>query len=610
MLIKICELCGDEFETKFKQSKFCKKTHYKKCENCGKEYRVKNNSRPSVSCSTSCASALSHTEESRQARKENNLKKYGVEYSFQREDVKKKIAKNPEHLKTRIGGEVFQKNLKEKYGVDNWGQTEEHKKRMSENPLMHDPKVKEKVRQTNVERYGKPRYSQTSEGKQKIRETMLKRYGVGHSMQNPEILAKAQATNLQRYGYKSTLSSPEVRKKTHATNLKKYGVKEVLQSPTIRERIAQTNVEKYGHENPFGSPIIQERIRETLLDTYGVINPGQHPDIRARARATIEERINSGEITMPTRVSKINRAFASMLEQETGLPIIFEKVVGKFAHDIHLEGTNILVDIHPTVSHNLNVPFVCLVNACDQPCDRHSTITPDYHFQRARNALSNDFRLIQIYDWENPIDMVDLIARKVNPHVEKISARKLTLSSIDTQDASEFFNNFHIQGSVRGAKYCHQLSLDGSPVAVASFSPERYGRNVEWEFLRYAVRPGFIVQGGAERLFKSFVKEVNPSSVASYVDFNHTTNQRTFLSNVGFREVRPTGAGMMWHNPLSDKTVSPVSLVRHGADRLLGTNYGSREESGLDNEAIMMLEGFMQVPTAGNRVFEWRKEEN
>ena len=75
------------------------------------------------------------------------------------------------------------------------------------------------------------------------------------------------------------------------------------------------------------------------------------------------------------------------------------------------------------------------------------------------------------------------------------------------------------------------------------------------------------------------------------------------LNHCGSQELKPTGPALVWSK--GDESVPETSLLRLGADRLLGTSYGSREESGLDNHGIMLTEGWLPVWTAGNRVFTW-----
>ena len=106
-----------------------------------------------------------------------------------------------------------------------------------------------------------------------------------------------------------------------------------------------------------------------------------------------------------------------------------------------------------------------------------------------------------------------------------------------------------------------------------------------------------------ERLFKEFLNDANPLSVISYVNFDHTTKV-TFLNSLGFEESKHTGPSLVYCN-VDGRKYSNTSLLSVGADILLETNYGSAKESGLDNHAIMLLEGFLPVYTSGNRVFIW-----
>lgn len=93
--------------------------------------------------------------------KETNMRLYGVDNSFKREDVKKKS----------------RETWKAKYGVDNPQKVQE---------------IKEKSIKTNLERYGVENPGQAPEIKEKIKQTFIDRYGVECSMQVPEFVQKAR----------------------------------------------------------------------------------------------------------------------------------------------------------------------------------------------------------------------------------------------------------------------------------------------------------------------------------------------------------------------------------------------------------------------------------
>lgn len=142
---KICEYCGKEFQSKASHALYCEGPHYSTCEVCGEEFLVADINSVPRTCSNSCASSLTHTDKSRQIRKENSLMKYGTEHTFQAELIKEKIRATHEE---RWGGIGFASKklsadtkqiIMNKYGVENVSQLKE---------------IKEKKKQTLFENYG------------------------------------------------------------------------------------------------------------------------------------------------------------------------------------------------------------------------------------------------------------------------------------------------------------------------------------------------------------------------------------------------------------------------------------------------------------------------
>lgn len=109
--------------------------------------------------------------------KRNNLEKYGVEYSFQRPDIKMKI----------------RRTSMERYGC--------------ESP-MQNPEIKAKARRRYelicLMLYGSPCYFTSSEYKAYC----MEKFGVGHPMKNPEILRKTRGK--YKFGEVMFDSAPEL----------------------------------------------------------------------------------------------------------------------------------------------------------------------------------------------------------------------------------------------------------------------------------------------------------------------------------------------------------------------------------------------------------------
>lgn len=117
-------------------------------------------------------------------RKETNFKNYGVEYNWQREDVKEK-SKQTSIIK---------------YGVKKYNNTQKGKQTKLKN---HDDENYcniIKCKQTKLKKYGNENFNNPEKGKQ----TCLKHYGVEHPMQNKEIFEKSQKHSFYIQQYKDT----------------------------------------------------------------------------------------------------------------------------------------------------------------------------------------------------------------------------------------------------------------------------------------------------------------------------------------------------------------------------------------------------------------------
>ena len=100
--------------------------------------------------------------------------------------------------------------------------------------------VKEKSKQTNLEKIGVEYPTQSDKVRNKIKQTVQNRYGVDNVFQSPEIKKQIEQTNIENFGVKNPNQSPEIRQKTENTNMKKYGVKNVFQSKEIQNKCKES----------------------------------------------------------------------------------------------------------------------------------------------------------------------------------------------------------------------------------------------------------------------------------------------------------------------------------------------------------------------------------
>lgn len=189
--VKICKWCGKEFRSKSKRAVYCEGPHYKTCVICGKDFEIDVKADQNVmTCSKEC--------------------KY--KYAAQQHDFVK-------------GAETTRQHLQEKYGVDNSAQI---------------PGVIDKIKSTNLERYGSEWYVHTQEYKDKVKETCLEKYGVEHHLQAQEVINKRVTTLMNTYGVDNVSKLPSSHEKAKQTWMNKYGVEHVTHVKEIKDKMTRS----------------------------------------------------------------------------------------------------------------------------------------------------------------------------------------------------------------------------------------------------------------------------------------------------------------------------------------------------------------------------------
>lgn len=599
--------CGDVFTPTGGGSLYCKPTHEVVCIRCAQTVIIKSTAKENIckQCRIDRGNERRIAVLRERYGEKGPLGDKAVQEKIKKTNLERYGAENPQGSK-EIRDKTSATNL-ERYGVKVPAQNKEQQEKQRKNNLerygvehhFEASTIKEKIKKTNLERYGAEAYTSSSDFQEKSKASFLNKYGVSSPGKAPEIRAKIKKTNLERYGAESSFGAKSVQEKISATNLEKYGNRMSLHGELIAEKVKKTMIERYGVEFSMQSKELLSKGRNSTRERYGV-DYGFLTE--AAKEKSLQARIESGN---PGRISKRNRVFAEKLSSTFTETVIFEPRLDEKSY-ADLSVGNILIDINPTFTHNSFTSLSCVLKKCKEiPCLKHKPTANDRHFKRAQLALEQNLSYVQIYDWDDPERVMNFLRGKLERGWEHHSARKLELRSLPQKLTKEFLEEYHIQGTVRGQSYRYGLFSEEELLAVATFGNSRFKSKASHEWLRYAVKRGHIVHGGAGRLWKAFLEQVSPESVISYVDFDHTTKQETFFSSLeGWVEGKPTGPSKVWSK--LDKRLYNNSLIRQGADRLLGTAYGSREDSGLNNEQIMLLEGWLPIHTAGNRVFHWR----
>lgn len=102
------------------------------------------------------------------------------------------------------------------------------------------------------------------------------------------------------------------------------------------------------------------------------------------------------------KVTIPNYKFACML-QAAGLYTEYEVKVRKARSDIHIFGTNIVVEINPTCTHNSTKQIGIF-----------KPVPYWYHMRRTLMAMQKGLRLVHVWDWTPYTDRIELIKQLID----------------------------------------------------------------------------------------------------------------------------------------------------------------------------------------------------
>lgn len=379
-------------------------------------------------------------------------------------------------------------------------------------------------------------------------------------------------------------------------SIKKYGVDNPLKSEVIRDKIKQTNIEKYGAENIFQSNIIKDKIKNTNIEKYGNKCCLCNEDIKAKTRETNIKRYGVPYYCMTEdckysngkKISQLNIRFSDLLKYNN-IDNSLEYIIDNYSYDIIINNTNILIELDPSISHNIEKSFPYIIGQTNI----NNPPKPDYQLNKTIIASNNGYRCIHIFDWDNREKIINL----VNQNKEKLYARKCHIKNVLKSDLDKFLEDNHLQGTCRGQTIKLGLYYDDKLVQVMTFGKPRYNKNYQYELLRLCTDNNYIVIGGSEKLFKYFIKNYNPESIISYCDISKFSGD--VYTRIGFNYLYTTDPRCHWSK--GSNHITDNLLRQRGYDQLFGTNYGK----GTDNKELMLNSGWLPVYDCGQSVYEW-----
>lgn len=437
---------------------------------------------------------------------------------------------------------------------------------------------KELTRRNNILKYGVEHPMQAKEVQEHHKQSMMERYGVESPLQSKEIKERAIQTNREKFGTSWGLANKEVREKSKDTMIKRYGAATTLESSVLRKKVEDTCLEKYGVNNAMQNDDIRMKCSNTTFMHYKVFNPMQNEEILNECGSGLLRNTAEGI------ASNACRQFVSKLE-DSGIHAEFEfSEIPGYRYDIVIPDQKILIEIDPTYTHNA--------------LGNHWTdvgLDKNYHLEKSEAARQSGYRCIHVFDWDD----WDLIIGMLKPK-ERIYARKCRIVKLNSKIVDPFLRSNHLQGTVSNQVLCLGLTYNDELVQVMTFGKPRYNKNYYTELLRLCTASGKIVIGGAERLFKFAVEQLNVDGIISYCDLSKFNGE--VYSRIGMKLKDVSGPREVWSK--EDRKITANLLNQRGYDQLFNTNYGK----GTSNEELMIQNGWLPVYDCGQAAFEYWNE--
>lgn len=496
---------------------------------------------------------------------------------------------------------------------------------------------REKFKQTCIQKYGTTSYLKTKEFREKSKETNLKKRGVEFPTQSQEVLTKRIKNNIKKYGVDYPQQLDKVKNKTRETCIARYGVSTTLLEKKTQEKIKLTNLKLYGVKNPFESGIIRDKIKKVLIDKYGSIYPMQNTKISDKVRRTnlknygtktfaessipleirntlnnkeklkntinalysktfvsISEALNVADTTVAFYVRKHNLEY--LIDQHTSRP---EQEIKTLLSEIKLRKDRTVLDGQEIDLYSEEYKIGIEFNGNYWHTDK--CLNKSYHYNKSKLAEEKGVFLFHIfeYEWQNPRVKQVIISRLkniFNLNKNKIYARNCIIKEVNHEEAKIFLNQNHTQGSapsnIRLGLY-HNNEL----VALMEFITNGINKNYQYELSRFCSKLGYNVVGGANKLFKYFLKTYSPKSVISYSDIAKTTGK--LYETLGFKMNHISNPQYHWTN-------GHTTLSRYQTQLKQLRKRGWLKEGETKSESQVMREhGFNKIYDCGKKVWVW-----
>jgi hypothetical protein len=466
---------------------------------------------------------------------------------------------------------------------------------------------------------------------------------------DPDIKKQKENKSLERYGTKSPAQSKEVKDKIIKTNIERWGGNSPMSSDIIKSKSKKTLLNNWGVTNPSKSgDILKKRVesfkksnykenyKNKSLEKYGVDHPWMNKEIHKK---TIEVFYKNYKDRIIEKISDSDLKFIRFEKDGVNNNLIlncgvcsedFSILTYQFYY--RLNGKNSIctkcfpisetssidqIELYNLIRENYNGVIVQNTKDVIKPYEIdiylpelklgfefngvfwHSDKFKDnnYHLKKYNKGVENDIKIITIWedDWTLKREIcVSFVLNKITSKLNKIMARKTLIKSVDYLTSKSFLDSNHLQGDCKSSI---RLGLYNSDelVSIMTFSRLRMplgGKNLEgvYELTRFCNKLNTTVTGGASKLLKKFIQDINPIEIQTYSD--NLISNGDLYNDLGFKFSGVSNPGY-WY------VINGVRNHRFNwrKSKLVKMGYDKNKTE----EEIMLEMGYFKIFNAGNK---------
>jgi hypothetical protein len=541
-------------------------------------------------CSRKCSNA--NAKDGYEIRKQNNLKKYGVENVFQLDDVKKKIkdtsinkygvdsyTKTKEYRDKKIGEkskeflDIFRSVHGDKYDYSKFIYNGKSEKSIVICPIHEEFEIN----YANHKRgYGCPKCSNNKNN--------FKGRTMEHFHEEMEQIYKG-FYDLSKFKFVNSTTKGIVICPKHGEFLKtpKELITKNQGCPTCSGKVKLTlddirNRLKYDYIIPDQDYVNNKTKLTVICPTHGSW------EICAGNLLNLEQRC-------PSCAGNLSKIESELREYIETFDIEFIKndneILNRKELDIFIPSHNLAIELNGLFHHS----------------DANNK-NEKYHLHKTDSCNKFGIDLLHIFEdeWRNKRDIWEsIITHKLGKTQNKIYARKCIVKNVNKHDKDTFLTTTHLQGSCPSSTNLG-LYYNGILVALLTMGKSRFDKNYEWEILRFSCALHTSVIGGFQKLIKHFIKTETPNNIITYADRRYSNGNVYKLA--GFEYLGKSTPNFFYFKRNEGVRYSRMRFQKHKLKDLLEDFREDLSES--DN---MKLNNYCKIWDCGNYKYAWHKNE-